>query len=152
MTRAVGKVLGIALRGKDKREMREVAQAACIENGGIEGDPASSTDRGITLIATGHWKLATRELGVELPWWTRRANVLVDCESLGELIGSRIRLGEVEVLVCDETRPCGLMDELHPGLRAALKPDRRAGVHGRIVQGGTLKVGATVSVLGEPGS
>lgn len=149
MQSRIGKVLGIALRCANKEEMREVREATCVENGGIEGDPTSSPDRGITLIASEQWKQVTTELGVELPWWTRRANVLIETNALGSLIGSRIRLGDVEVQVCDETRPCGLMDQLKPGLRAALKPDQRGGVNGRIVKGGILRVGDVAEVIAQ---
>ncbi len=144
----IGRVLSIALRCEDKREMREVGEAACSVDGGLEGDPASSVDRGITLLSSQQWRQVTAELGVDLPWWTRRANVLIECDGLGALIGQTVRIGAVEVRVVDETQPCGLMDKLHPGLRAALKPDYRGGVHGRVVTGGVIRVGDAVDAVG----
>ncbi|RIK68974.1 MAG: molybdenum cofactor biosysynthesis protein [Planctomycetota bacterium] len=149
MESMIGKVLGIALRCPDKREMHEVSEARCVAQAGIEGDPASRPDRGMTLISAQQWRQATAELGVDLPWWTRRANVLIDTGPLGPFIGRTIRLGEIELEVCDETRPCDLMDKLSPGLRAALKPEQRGGVHGRIVRGGVLRIGDEVRLIGE---
>jgi MOSC domain-containing protein YiiM len=82
---------------------------------GLVGDVEPSAHRGVTFIASQQWEIVQRELGAELPWHTRRANVLVDAASLKHLIGRTIRVGELEVAIGAETRPCGLMDELHQG-------------------------------------
>lgn len=145
----VGAVLGIALRYQDKGKMREVTEVSGVENGGLEGDLASRPDRGVTLIASKQWEQATTELGVDLPWYTRRANILIDSEGLGGLIGKRIRIGEIELKVNDETRPCELMDRLEPGLKDVLKPDCRGGVNGRIIKAGRVRVGDEVRIIGE---
>jgi MOSC domain-containing protein YiiM len=88
----------------------------------------------------------TRELGAEIPWHTRRANVLVEGLDLPALKGRRVRVGGAEVMLIDETRPCGLMDRQHEGLRKALIPACRGGLHGRVVRAGTFHVGDMVVV------
>lgn len=124
--------------------MREVARVEATADGGLAGDLRSSPDRGVTLISAPQWRQTMMELGADLPWHTRRANVLVDAASLAPLIGRRIRIGEVEVDVKAETKPCGVMDKLHQGLRQALVPDCRGGVYGRIVRGGAIAIGDAV--------
>lgn len=145
----VGTVLGIALRCKDKGQMREVTEVVGVENGGLEGDLASRPDRGVTLIASEQWKQAIDELGVDLPWYTRRANILVSSDGLGALIGKNIQIGEIEVRISDETRPCELMDRLEPGLKNVLKPDCRGGVNGRIVKSGRVRVGDEIRIISD---
>ena len=142
--RVIGKVLKIALRTRPKGPMQEVLEASGSENGGLSGDVNSRPDRGITFLASQQWAQATGELEKELPWHTRRANVLVDAVSLAELIGQTISVGDVRVQINAETRPCSLMDRLEPGLKAALTPDCRAGVYGRILNDGQLRVGDLV--------
>lgn len=142
--RVIGRVLKIALRTRPKGPMQEVPEASGSENGGLTGDVSSRPDRGITFLASQQWAEATRELEKELPWHTRRANILVDAASLAELIGRTISVGDVRVRINAETRPCSLMDRLEPGLRAALTPDCRAGVYGRILNDGQLRVGDLV--------
>lgn len=127
--------------------MQEVREASASVDGGLFGDVKSSIERGITLLSAGQWQDVSRELKAELPWHTRRANVLVDSGGLAHLIGQTIRLGDLEVEVLAETKPCGYMDKLFPGLRAALKPECRAGVYGRIRRGGMLRVGDMVRVM-----
>jgi len=38
------------------------------------------------------------------------------------------------------------MEEIHPGLKAALLPDWRGGVLGRVLAEGTIKVGDTIRI------
>lgn len=148
----IGRVLAIALRCRDKGKMTEVSEAAAQLGSGLDGDLAAQAYRGVTLIAAGQWAEVQKELAAELPWYTRRANVLVDAERLGPLIGSEITIGEVRLKIEGETRPCELMDRLHEGLKAALKPDCRGGVHGRVLQPGTIRVGDAVSCPTPKGS
>ena len=126
--RRVGRVLAIALRSARRGPMREVDRADARLGAGLGGDVLAAAERGITFLAKGQWAQVTSQLGVELPWHTRRANVLVDCPSLAHLMGCDVELGGVRVHIIAETRPCELMDELHPGLRAVLEPECRAGL------------------------
>lgn len=144
-TTTIGKVRGIALRSRKKGPMIVVEDAEAVPNGKLVGDIDCEPHRGITLISAQQWADVVREMGRDLPWHTRRANILVDSGSLGELIGRTIAVGEVRVEVSAETHGCAYMDELAPGLRAALKPDFRAGIYGRIAKGGRIRVGDVVT-------
>lgn len=127
--------------------MREVHRASAPPDGWLEGDHGGSAKRGVTFLAREVWAGVNRELGTDLPWHTRRANVCVEGLDLPPLIGRRIRVGDLEVEILDETRPCDVMDGLQPGLQAALRIDRRGGVYGRVLEGGALSVGDTIEVL-----
>lgn len=142
-----GRVLAIALRDGTLGPMIEVAEATATADGGIEPNHRVSAKRGLTLIAKDRWEAAVAEIHAEeLPWHTRRANLLVNGIELADLIGRTIRIGEtVRVAIHGETEPCALMDNLHPGLRAALEPDCRGGVYGRIVTGGAIRAGDEVA-------
>ncbi|MFQ5410843.1 MAG: MOSC domain-containing protein [Phycisphaerae bacterium] len=137
----IGRVLAIALRSEKEGPMREVETVEAVANGGLVGDLTSEPDRGITFLSARQWSEVTGELEVELPWHTRRANVLIEAGGLGNLIGKTVTLGEVEVAVKGPSKPCGLMERLHPGLKAALMPDTRGGIYGRILRGGRIDVG-----------
>ena len=141
-----GKVASIALRTAKNGPMREVPSAVAQANAGLEGDLKVSKRRGITFIEREHWEEVCRELAIDLPWHTRRANVLVEEANLAELIGRTVAIGELEVTILGETEPCGNMDRIHRGLRQALTPNLRGGVHGRVERGGTLRVGDAILV------
>lgn len=148
----IGPVIAIAVRTARRGPMREVPVAEAQLDGGLSGDLSVSADRGVTLLSARDWAQVRRELGADLPWHTRRANVLIDADGLGGLIGQIVRVGDVELEIKGETRPCGLMDELHNGLRAVLTPDCRAGVHGRVRRGGRMRVGDSVAIVADPAS
>ena len=142
----IGKIIGIALRTAVNGQMREVNEAQAVEKGGLVGDVKSSEARGVTFLSSKQWEQVQSELGTPLPWHTRRANVLVEAGSLAHLIGKTIELGQVQIEIKAETRPCELMDTLHQGLRRALTPDLRAGVYGKIIRAGQFRVGDVVRV------
>ena len=114
---------------------------------GVVGDHTRGGKRHVTLIFADDWAAALRDLGSDVPPSARRANVLVSGGSGGALIGRRVRLGGVLLEIGGETRPCGIMDEAAPGLMEALRPDARAGVWGRALEGGRIAPGARLEVL-----
>ncbi len=145
---SVGRILAVALRTGVREPMREVEQALAREGVGLEGDvPEKTRERGLTLLSAPQWRDAIAELGADLPWHTRRANVLVDAPSLGHLIGKDVQVGGVRVRIHAETTPCKLMDVLHEGLRKALTPDCRGGVYGEVLSDGAVEVGQAVSIV-----
>ncbi len=147
--RVLGTIEAIAVRSCKDGPMKELRRAEARADGGVDGDLPAPLDRGITLLSADQWEQVTWELHRDLPWHTRRANVLVSGPGLGRLIGQEIQVGSVRVAVTGETNPCKLMEQLCPGLRAALTPERRGGVHGRITQSGTLAIGDEIVFLDE---
>lgn len=142
-----GKVLALALRSAKRGPMDLVENVTAVENGGIESNHDVQPERGITFISNEQWSEVQRELNEpELPWHTRRANVLVEGLVMKNLIGKTVTVGDVVVDIKQETEPCGLMDQLYNGLRKTLEPDCRAGVHGQVVRGGSFGVGDTITV------
>ena len=140
------RVVAIAVRTVENGPMREIESVRAHQDGGIDGDLPVEPDRGITLMAREQWEEVTGELAVELPWHTRRANLLVEGLQMSDLLDQRLHVGEVELKITGETKPCGLMDQQHGGLRQALVPDLRGGVHGRVVRGGEIAVGDVISI------
>jgi MOSC domain-containing protein YiiM len=147
---AIGKVIAIALRTAVKGPMQEVPEARAVEKGGLIGDVKSSEARGVTFLSSKQWEQVQRDLGTPLPWHTRRANVLVETDGLAHLVGRTIEVGEVQVEIKAETRPCELMDTLHQGLRNALAPEMRGGVYGNVIRAGQFRIGDTVRVANAP--
>lgn len=143
----IGQIIGIAIRPEKNAPMREVETVRVRAGQGLEGDVPSVPDRNVTMISNAQWQGVCRELETDLPWHTRRANLLIDAGSLGDLIGKRIRIGDVEVDVKLEVKPCGLMDKQHQGLRARLEPEGRGGIGGHILNDGAIRKGDKVTLI-----
>ena len=137
---------GIAVRGASRAPMREVQEASVTVTDGIVEDYRGTGLRQVTFIDAGQWRQVVGELGVDLPWHTRRANLLVDGLDLPATVGSRLRIGECLFEIHGETEPCERMDELQAGLRAGLAPEMRGGVWGKVLESGHLRVGQSVEI------
>ena len=104
-------------------------------------------DYQVSLIEAGDWDKAMAETGHSLPWWHRRANLLVEGFDLPQTGGVRLRIGaEVLLEITQECDPCSRMEEIAEGLKAALTGDWRGGALARVLAGGTTSVGDTIRI------
>lgn len=143
-----GKVLGIARCAKTRAPMERLESAAVTVEAGVEGDRRGALrGRQVTVLTQEGWQAACADVGDELPWTTRRANMLLEGLALAEKVGKTIRIGDVALLITGETDPCERMEEQVAGLRAALAPEWRGGVTCRVTAGGSIAVGDAVALI-----
>ena len=144
-----GKVLAIARRARTRAPMELCGTAAVTVEGGIEGDVRGTLKgRQVTLLTKEGWDAACAELGTEVPWTTRRANVLIEGLAVAGEVGRRLRVGNLELTITGETDPCQRMEEQVTGLRAALAPEWRGGVTCNVAASGAIAVGDKVDFVG----
>ena len=142
----MGKLAGIARAARKRAPMAETGEAEVSVALGVVGDArGTKAGRQVTVLFREGWESACRDLGVSLPWVTRRANLLVEGVAIPRE-GGRLAIGQVLLEVTDETKPCQVMEAAHRGLRRALTPEWRGGVTCKVVQGGTIRVGDRVEV------
>jgi len=140
-------LIGIATRGASRAPMQPLS--ACeitLEHGVADDLRGKPGDRQVTVLSGAAWRDACSDLGEELPWTTRRANLLVDDLDLRDSLGARIRIGDALLLVTEETRPCALMEKQRKGLRKALEPEWRGGATCRVLEAGSIRCGDAVSL------
>ncbi|HUO92695.1 MAG TPA: MOSC domain-containing protein [Rhizomicrobium sp.] len=142
-----GRLIGIGRAREKRAPLEQCREANVTAEAGIQGDVrGSKPGRQVTVLFREGWDDACRELGVRLPWVTRRANLLVEGIERPRRIGDYLQIGDIVLAVRDETKPCNLMELAHSGLRGALQPDWRGGVCCDVVSGGTIRVGDPVSL------
>ena len=132
----------------------EVLDAVSVNrDAGVQGDcrgviaPGKSGRRQISLIEADSWSAAMADLQAAIPWQERRANLLVEGLRLPREAGRVIAIGKsLRIETTCECDPCSRMDELATGLRAALTPDWRGGVLGRVISDGDIAVGDEVRI------
>ncbi len=149
----MGTIAGIARHRRPKGPVETIDRVEVSLDGGIAGDcrgvrkPGGRGRRQVTLIERCDWDAAMDEVGHDLPWWARRSNLLVDGLDLPQVPGTRLRIGADVVLeVTRETDPCERMEQLAPGLFAALLPDWRGGACSRVLAGGTIAIGDPIKI------
>lgn len=138
----MARLLGIAVKQQRKGAVTLHDEAMVSIHAGIVGDwRGKPGNRQVTLMSLMDWQAACHELGIELPWQTRRANLLVDDLPLYQSTGARIIVGESVLEITGETDPCERMEEAQPGLFRALASNWRGGVTCRVIANGAIHVG-----------
>jgi MOSC domain-containing protein YiiM len=121
--------------------MEAVPAADLLAGKGIAGNANRAGRRQVTLLDVDRWADAMAELEADLDPAARRANFLlrgIDLEGSRDRV---IRIGEVQIRIEGETKPCERMDEALPGLQAALRPGWRGGAYGVVLVGGAVRSG-----------
>lgn len=121
--------------------MDRVLFAEAVPGRGLAGNANQGGKRQVTLIDEERWREAEAELGVRVDPSARRANVMLRGIDLEGARGRSLRIGAAVIRIYNETRPCELMDEAQPGLRAALMPRWRGGAFGEVLTGGVIRIG-----------
>lgn len=147
MTTSIPRVLALWLRATPGAAPQAQEQLELEAGRGVIGDHTFGRKRHLTLIFQDEWAQACAALGREVDPAGRRANVLLSGRGSLDLIGCRVRIGEVELRIEGETRPCATMERAAVGLMAALEPAGRAGVWGRALKGGRLRIDQALEVL-----
>ena len=143
----MAELLGIAIKPTGEIEMRSCNQAMLTTDAGVVGDSRGKPGpRQVTLLSLADWNAACGELGVELDWIKRRANLLVDDLPLHQSKGLRLSLGDALLEITGETDPCARMEKVHQGLFDRLASHWRGGVTCRVLKGGELIKGMLVEL------
>ena len=144
----MGQLRSIAKRNKPGARMEEVCAAVVSINSGLLGDHQRlSSQRQITLLDKMDWDVACTELNIDMPWITRRANILLDGLELPKILGAQLKIGTCIFEITGETIPCKKMDDQFEGLCQVLKVNWRGGRTCRVINGGALQVGDNAEIF-----
>lgn len=155
-----GVVAGIALHRELEGAMEGISEAFVTYESGIEGDIRGSgghnRKRQVTVLFWENWLQACREIGEDIYWFARRANVLITPFSsispgpwmIGWYIVFDSSEGTGAVLeITGELKPCRRMDEVYPGLQEFLAKDWRGGVTCRVKREGKIRYASTFRLV-----
>lgn len=148
---AGGILKGIARHAFSRGPIELVQTVRVTVETGLDGDfrgalKPGRNNRQVSLMEVGDWAQAMREVGHDLPWWERRANLLVEDFDLPQTRGVLVRVGPVLLEITKECDPCSRMETIAEGLRGALTPDWRGGALARVIEGGQISVGDPVRI------
>jgi MOSC domain-containing protein YiiM len=133
--------------GRDATEVPHAAadEVQVNEGAGIDGDRHG--DKDITLFEAEAIEGLKSDTGIELAPGEIRRNVMTRGVALNDLLGHRIRVGEVEAVVTELCHPCSHLQKLtQPGVLRGLT--NRGGLNADVVAGGAIRVGDGIEDLG----
>ncbi len=152
MEQGTGVVEAIHLAGAHGEMPHAVGFAVAHAGRGLEGDrnfDDSDPDLcDITLIEAEAFEKLVAEHGLDLTPAASRRQVLVRGVRLGEFIGRRFRVGEIECEGEEHCEPCSHLVKL-VGTPVVLKGLLHTGLRARIVTGGTIRRGDPVGLVAQ---
>lgn len=135
-----GKILNLYVKPGHGAAMREMTEISAVDNMGLVDDISYGRNKRQVLLidqeTLSEYGLAPGQL---------RENVAVSGVVLTGLAkGTQILLGQVSLEVTGDCAPCHQVEAIRPGLREAMSG--RRGILCRVLTGGTIKVGDSVSL------
>ena len=139
-----GKLEAIWLKRMKRGPMDRVDQATLIAGSGLAGNTDQGRKRQVTIIEKEVFERLKNELSEKIDPTMRRANLLISGVTLADTRGKILKIGNCRIRIWGETKPCELMDEMHSGLKNALKPNWFGGIFGEVLDNGQIKIGDQV--------
>lgn len=147
MRSSVGQIEAIFLAAAHGEQPHQVDVAVGHAAMGLEGDrnfgDADPDSCNITLIEAEAFERQRHEHGLDLSPASARRQVLVRGVDLGDFIGRRFVVGELECEGEERCEPCNHLSKL-VGTQVVLKGLLHTGLRARILNGGTIRVGDEV--------
>jgi MOSC domain-containing protein YiiM len=151
------RVVGILIAPEEGGPVERRDSVRAVAGSGLEGDhyfvsldaPRSGSDPSeeITLIAIEGIEAAARESGLDLTPEDARRNIVTSGIELGPLIGHTFTVGDVEVEALEDNPPCRHLQDM-AGKKLVKPLMGRAGIRGRIVRSGEIRVGDEIALSG----
>lgn len=136
----MGQVTAIHIGKGSRIPMTRHDEAMLVEDYGVEGDrkARSGSKRQVLVMPAEVLDKLDLEPGVVRENITTR-----DFDVMALPRGSRVAVGEALLEATIECAPCGLMDDIRPGLRELLRGQR--GMLFRVLRGGRVRVGDAIT-------
>lgn len=143
----MGELAAIWIKRMKRGPMDPKPSGTLVARRGLVGNADQGRRRQVTLIEEEVWQSLMDRLGGDAPPSARRANLMLRGIRLQNSRGRVLRIGACRVRIGGHLTPCHLMDEVLPGLQAAMRPEWGGGAFAEVLDDGQIRVGNPVEWL-----
>ena len=147
----MSKVFKLGITKDSNKEIEEVSFIEVLANKGVVGDrhfdEYNDPYNQLTLIESENIDYYNTKYGLDIPYKDFRRNVVTKGIQLNDLIGKKIKIGNVEVEGIDLCRPCRHLTEVLNQSNILKEFLRRGGLRCQILNSSTINVDDEIKVI-----
>ena len=147
----MSKVFKLGITKDSNKEIEEVSSIEVLANKGVIGDrhfdDYNDPYNQLTLIESENIDYYNTKYGLDIPYKDFRRNVVTKGIQLNDLIGKKIKIGNVEVEGIDLCRPCRHLTEVLNQSNILKEFLRRGGLRCQILNSSTINVDDEIKVI-----
>ena len=148
----MSKVFKLGITKDNNKDIIEVDTIEVLANKGVVGDrhfdEYNDPYNQLTLIEAENIDYYNAKYGLDIPYKDFRRNIVTKGIQLNDLIGKKIKIGNVEVEGIDLCRPCRHLTEVLNQSNILKEFLRRGGLRCQILKSSTINVDDEIKVIG----
>jgi len=145
------KVLKLGVTNTNNKEIEEFDSIDVIAGKGIVGDRHFKDFNDpycqLSLIESENIDYYNVKYGLNIPYVNFRRNIVTKGIQLNDLIGKKLKIGEVEVEGIDLCRPCRHLTEMLGQVNILKEFLRKGGLRCQILSSSNIKIGDSIKIL-----
>ena len=147
----MSKVFKLGITDKNNSEIKEVASIEVLANKGVVGDRHFDDFNDpycqLSLIESENIDYYNSKYGLNIPYINFRRNIVTKGIKLNELVGKKIKVGDVSIEGIDLCRPCRHLTEMLDQENILKEFLRRGGLRCQILSSAKIKVGDQIKII-----
>ena len=147
----MSKVLKLGITGNNNKKIIEVNSIDVLANKGIIGDRHFNDYNDpycqLSLIESENIDYYNSKYGLNIPYINFRRNIVTKGIKLNELVGKKIKVGDVSIEGIDLCRPCRHLTEILDQENILKEFLRRGGLRCQILSSAKIKVGDEIKII-----
>ena len=146
----MSKVIKLGISNSNNKKIKEVESIKVLANKGVVGDRHFSDYNDpscqLTLIESENIDYYNLKYGLNIPYVEFRRNIVTEGIRLNELVGKKLRIGNVEVEAVDLCRPCRHLTEILCQDNILKEFLRKGGLRCQILSSSIIKIGDEIII------
>ena len=147
----MSKVFKLGITDKNNSEIKEVTSIEVLANKGVVGDRHFDDFNDpycqLSLIESENIDYYNFKYGLNIPYINFRRNIVTKGIKLNELVGKKIKVGDVSIEGIDLCRPCRHLTEILDQENILKEFLRRGGLRCQILTSAKIKVGDQIKII-----